>query len=256
MRGYGRWILTPVGWLLISLAIGCGSRTVIVSTKPSTLSHGRLAKIGYSIQVGAFSHMDNAVRLAENLQDRDINAYYFLHETGLFKVRFGNFASKDSALKKARRLIVRRIIDDYYIVGPEEHAASRDRTRAKTLLRDEIVQTAQRFIGVPYRWGGTSPEQGFDCSGLSMVVYHLNGLDLPRSSRDQWTTGSPVDQNRLSEADLVFFRTRRRGGVSHVGIYVGQGRFIHAPGRGKKIRMDSLSNSYFSRRYVGARTYL
>jgi len=242
--------------VMIAVMFGCTGRSVVVAPQPSVVPQGKLAHAGYTIQVGAFSHLDNAVRLADKLEDRGLGAYYFLDETGLFKVRFGNFSSKDSALRKARSLYARHIIDDYYVVGPEDYAASKDRTRAKTLLRDEIVKTAQRFIGVPYRWGGASPERGFDCSGLSMVVYHLNGLDLPRSSREQWTTGSPVDRNRLSEADLVFFRTRRRGGVSHVGVYVGQGQFIHAPGRGKKIRTDSLSNSYFRRRYVGARTYL
>jgi cell wall-associated NlpC family hydrolase len=125
-----------------------------------------------------------------------------------------------------------------------------------TYLRNEIVTTAQTFIGVPYRWGGVSPEHGFDCSGLSMAVYHLNGLNLPRSSEAQWEAGSPVNRSRLSKGDLVFFATSGRGKISHVGIYVGENTFIHAPGRNKRIRLDSLSKRYFRRRYVGARTYL
>ena len=83
-----------------------------------------------------------------------------------------------------------------------------------------------------------------------------NGLNLPRSSSAQWTAGSRVDRHQLSEADLVFFATSGGKRISHVGIYVGKDKFIHAPGRSKKIRVSSLSNTYFKQRYVGARSYL
>jgi cell wall-associated NlpC family hydrolase len=82
-----------------------------------------------------------------------------------------------------------------------------------------------------------------------MAVYHLNGLNLPRSSKAQWQAGSPVNRRQLSKGDLVFFATSGRREISHVGIYVGEDKF-------KKIRFDSLSKRYFRRRYVGARTYL
>jgi cell wall-associated NlpC family hydrolase len=89
-----------------------------------------------------------------------------------------------------------------------------------------------------------------------MAVYQLNGLDLPRSSKEQYRLGEPVGRNDLARGDLVFFSTGRDGKVSHVGIYVGNGRFIHAPGRGKKVSVDSVSRSYFARCYAGGRTYL
>jgi hypothetical protein len=242
--------------VMIAVMFGCTGRSVVVAPQPSVVPQGKLAHAGYAIQVGAFSHLDNAVRLADKLEDRGLGAYYFLDETGLFKVRFGNFPSKERARDKAKRLYASNVIDDYYIVGPENYPTSKERPMAETSLRNEIVKTANRFLGLPYRWGGTSPQRGFDCSGLSMVVYRLNGLDLPRSSQEQWAAGSPVERRQLSKADLVFFRTDRRRKVSHVGIYLGRGRFIHAPGRGKTIRIDSLSNIYFRRRYVGAKTYL
>jgi cell wall-associated NlpC family hydrolase len=89
-----------------------------------------------------------------------------------------------------------------------------------------------------------------------MAVYHLNGLNLPRSSNAQWQAGSPVNRSQLSKGDLVFFATSGGGKISHVGIYTGRDKFIHAVGVNKRIRVDSLSNKYFRRRYVGARTYL
>ncbi len=95
-----------------------------------------------------------------------------------------------------------------------------------------------------------------DCSGLTMAVYQLNGLSLPRSSREQYKTGASVKKSRLLKGDLVFFATSRGRKISHVGIYVGHNKFIHAPGYNKYIRTESLSNTYFIKRYVGARTYL
>jgi cell wall-associated NlpC family hydrolase len=120
-----------------------------------------------------------------------------------------------------------------------------------------LVKTAQDFIGVRYLWGGTSSETGFDCSGLTMTVYQLNGLNLPRKSTRQFEVGSPVVSIRqLQKGDLVFFASKGKNKVSHVGVYIGDREFIHASSRGKKIRIDSLSTKSFSQRYMGARTYL
>ena len=243
-------------FLLCILAGGCGGKiTVVPSTEP-IVPQRELARIGYAIQAGAFSDLNNAVRLTQTLQDRGVDAYYFVHKTGLYKVRFGDFPSKESASRKAKNLLASGIIDEYYIVGPEDYPKLKYRKNATIILRNEIITTAKSFIGVPYRWGGVSPEQGFDCSGLSMAVYHLNGLNLPRSSKAQWQAGAPVNRRQLSKGDLVFFATSGGREISHVGIYFGEDKFIHAPGRNKRIRFDSLSKRYFRRRYVGARTYL
>ncbi|MBT3185936.1 MAG: C40 family peptidase, partial [Nitrospina sp.] len=140
---------------------------------------------------------------------------------------------------------------------PTAHAVFRKKEEpAKNGLRNEIVATARRFVGLPYQWGGTSAKSGFDCSGLVMAVYHLNGITLPRTSKEQFRIGKLLPQNDLAEGDLVFFDITGRNRVSHVGIYVGAGKFIHAPGRGKTIRTDSLSNTYYAPRYKGGRSCL
>jgi len=241
---------------LFLLGAGCAGRPDVGPTREPPIPEKALSRLGYAIQVGAFSHLNNAVRLSQTLQDRGLNAYYFLHVSGLYKVRFGDFSSRENAHRRAQDLQTKGIIDDFYIVGPEDYPAPRDRTKVQAHLRNEIVSTAEDFLGVPYRFGGTSPLHGFDCSGLSMAVYHLNGLNLPRTSGEQWVTGSPVNRSQLSRGDLVFFATSGKGRVSHVGIYLGRGEFIHAPGRGKRIRIDSLARGYYRRRYLGARTYL
>ncbi len=212
--------------------------------------------MGHTIQVGAFASIDNAVRLTEKLQTQGLDAYHFRHQSGLYKVRIGNYRTIDTARLNAENLKAARIIDEYYLIGPKDYAATAHGLNDKEHLRKEIVRTANRFIGIRYRWGGQSSSTGFDCSGLTMVVYRLNGLELPRSSRQQWKTGRPVYPDQLSKADLVFFATTGGERVSHVGIYIGDNKFLHAPSSGRKIRISSMSNKYYKSRYLGARTYL
>ncbi|MBO1111025.1 C40 family peptidase [Bordetella petrii] len=124
-------------------------------------------------------------------------------------------------------------------------------------LPDMVVRAGLDTLGTPYVWGGEDPDGGFDCSGLTQFVYReIAGVELPRTARAQRRAGTAVSKKHLKPGDLVFFATRRRGGVSHVGIYIGQGQFVHAPTRGSSVRVDNLDNTYWSRHYVTARRYL
>ena len=171
-------------------------------------------------------------------------------------MRIGNFSSREEAVERAEGLKSARIIEEYFIIAPGDYAAARTEGAGAGQLRREITRTAERFIGLPYKWGGESTVSGFDCSGLTMVVYQLNGLELPRTSVDQWAAGRPVDERDLSQGDLLFFATRGGNKVSHVGIYLGGDTFLHAPGRGNTIQVASLSSDYYRSRYLGARSYL
>jgi len=218
-----------------------------------------LKRMGYTIQAGAFANADNAVRFSETLCSRGLDATYFAAQTGLYKVRFGNFASKDAARKRALSLKKAGVIEEFYIVIPEEYSVTKSEKLGDdqiSYLREEIVKSAHTFIDVPYLWGGTSVETGFDCSGLTMTVYQLNGLDLPRNSAEQYAAGNFIDKDSLMKGDLVFFATTCTNRISHVGIYIGDGLFIHAPSKGKTIRRDSLTDSYWLKRYVGSCSYL
>lgn len=226
------------------------------SPKKPVLPPKELDQLGFTIQVGAFSVVGNAIRLTNSLNRQDLNAYYYVHESGLYKVRFGDFLTKREARQKAESLVTSGVIEEFYIVSPTDYSVAKSAALGEIFLRDEIVSTARSFIGVPYSWGGTSPQQGFDCSGLTMAVYKLNGLKLPRSSKDQFVVGIAISRNLLSKGDLVFFATAQGNKITHVGIYTGNDQFIHAPGKDKRIRIDSLSNGYFKSHFMGARTYL
>ena len=120
----------------------------------------------------------------------------------------------------------------------------------------DIAIHALGLVGTPYRYGGNTPESGFDCSGLVAYVYReMLDLKLPRTSRDLAAVQGPkIDPKRLATGDLVFFGSR--GTVSHVGIYVGEGRFVHAPSTGGTVRLDSLSGPYWKDHYTGAKRVL
>jgi len=222
---------------------------------PAQTEDTALKSMEFSVQTGAFSSLNNAVRQEQSLEQRGIDAYYFLHESGLYKVRFGNYKSYSDARQKAETLQTQGSIGNFFIIIPEEYAAARIRKSGKGDIREELVRTTRSFLGVPYRWGGTN-DNGFDCSGLTMVSYRLNGLNLPRVSRNQFKKGRYVPKSKLQKGDLVFFATAGGKRVTHVGMYIGDGNFIHAPRTGKTVRVASLSNNFFKRTYVGGRTYL
>lgn len=135
--------------------------------------------------------------------------------------------------------------------GQRPRHFARKRTRNSNLrhrraLGQRAVRIARRLLGVPYRWGGASPSTGFDCSGLVQYVYGKLGFHLPHYTIGQFRYGRGVHRSRLRPGDLLFF-----SGLSHVGLYVGRGRFIDAPHSGAVVRVNSLATSASS--FVGAR---
>ncbi len=116
-------------------------------------------------------------------------------------------------------------------------------------FRQHIVQTAMAMMGTPYVYGGTTP-RGFDCSGLVQYSYHKAGINVPRTSRGQYRSATPVPVASARPGDLVFFASNQK--ISHVGIYLGDDEFIHAPETGQSVKISSIQDAYYQARFVGA----
>lgn len=239
-----------------------------------------LTSVGFAIQVGAFSDVKNAERLTRKLQQQGIEAFYFKRENGIYAVRFGDFPRRDDARKAAQKLVKERTIGSYFIAAPqpERSAALREtviekapapsitkpakpvKKKEEPVKRDRsdmggiAARTAERFVGIPYRWGGDTVVDGMDCSGFVRAVYNLCGVNIPRTSREQYRVGDAVGRDELKDGDLVFFGASSDE-INHVGIFVGNGRFVHAPRRGDDIKVSSMDESYFQKKFVGAKRY-
>ena len=248
-----------------------------------------IRKLGHAIQMGAFAEVGNAERFAAKLQAKGIEAFYFRKDNGIYAVRFGDFATKEKARAVANKLVADRFIDSYYIAPPNQVVFAKpkepvlqkplpgdiggtratkppvtvkeptegrfartttEQTNKSKSGRNErdmgaiAARTAERFVGIPYRWGGDTVVDGMDCSGIS----------IPRTSREQFGAGDLIIKADLQDGDLVFFGASVDK-INHVGIYVGNGKFVHAPRRGEDIKISTVDESYFEKRFVGARRY-
>jgi cell wall-associated NlpC family hydrolase len=154
---------------------------------------------------------------------------------------------------------IMRLLEEHNLVGANAPAgAERGEASLLTQVRDttsDLVMTAMNFIGVRYRMGGTSAETGFDCSGFTRHIFENSiGLVLPRRASEQASAPGllSISKDELKPGDLVFFNTLRRT-FSHVGIYIGDGKFIHSPRAGGQVRVEDMRVAYWTQRFNGAR---
>src|SRR6266567_2557894 len=248
------WILC---FILVFAATGCAAQLK---------GTGGISRLGYSIQVGAFKEVQNAERLTAKLQSAGIEAFYFRKENGVYAVRFGDFPTYDAARKNARNLVADKMIGSFFIAVPQEVFLKKQQPELSTGgekppkpkpagdMGAIAARTAERFVGIPYRWGGDTVVEGMDCSGFVRAVYNLCGVNIPRTSREQFRVGENVGKDDLMDGDLVFFGASADQ-INHVGIYAGSGRFVHAPKRGDDIKISSMDEAYFAKKFVGARRY-
>lgn len=246
--------------LLLSVCPGCAA---------PLKSQAGISRLGYSIQVGAFADVRNAERLTVKLQAKGIEAFYFRKDNGVYVVRFGDYQARAKAQKAAEKLVAEKLVESYFIASPDavfskvsrgdgsrkqEPSAPPRKGTATSDMGAVAARTAERFVGIPYRWGGDNVVEGMDCSGFVRAVYNLCGVNIPRTSAEQFRTGDRVAREALKDGDLVFFGASSDR-INHVGIYVGNGRFVHAPRRGDEIKVSAIDEKYFSERFVGAKRY-
>lgn len=127
------------------------------------------------------------------------------------------------------------------------------KTQNQLFQTTELTEQAKRYLGIPYKFGGNTPKSGLDCSAFVRLVYKkARGTQLPRTSAEIGHVSKPIHINKMQPGDLVFYNTRNRK-FSHVGIYMGNKKFIHAPSTGRKIRIESMMINYWMTRFDGAR---
>jgi len=138
------------------------------------------------------------------------------------------------------------------IAQPAGLSVQIDHSEGVTPVAANMVKTATQYLGTPYVWGGTTP-QGFDCSGFVQYLYGQQGVQIPRTTYEQWKVGQPVGNiDELEVGDLVFFNMGSRG-PEHEGLYIGNGQFIQAPHTGDVVKISSLRDGYYSKQFVGGR---
>lgn len=166
-----------------------------------------------------------------------------------------NLTSKNLAVRAAtvnRNKVI--VVPKKETVNPTAKATAKKATVSRGLNgRVDVVSYAYKFMGKPYVWGAAGPS-AFDCSGFTLYVYRAFGVNLGHYTGTQFATGQAVSKESLLPGDLVFFNTD--SSISHVGIYVGGGQFIHASSGSGKVIVSSLSGSYYASRYAGARRVL
>ena len=138
---------------------------------------------------------------------------------------------------------------------PSEETTEENTREASTSSSEgkEVVEFAKKYLGYKYVAGGSSPSTGFDCSGFTTYVFRNFGVSLNRSSKDQIKNGTAVSKSNLQPGDIVIFKNQGKTAIGHVGIFIGNGNFIHAANKKEGVVITALSSSYYSQRYVGAR---
>jgi hypothetical protein len=166
--------------------------------------------------------------------------------SGIFAPGVGVAAEKKQ--HRLPRLKVPRLRHQEHHRAPLPRVKVAPAPQPEATVGDRAARYARRLLGIPYRYGGDSPQSGFDCSGLVRFVYSRFGVTLPHSSYADFSLGRHVTRAQLRPGDLVFF-----DGVGHVGMYIGGGRFIHAPHTGTRVQVSSMDESWYRDRYDGAR---
>jgi cell wall-associated NlpC family hydrolase len=253
-------IISIILLIIFLVNTGCAAQFISVAG---------VSRLGYSIQVGAFSEVKNAERLTIKLQGKGIEAFYFRKDNGVYVVRFGDYPVREKAKKAAEKLVAEKLVESYFIASPDavfrkvsKGEASRSpekslpprKTGNSADMGSVAARTAERFVGIPYRWGGENVVDGMDCSGFVRAVYNLCGVNIPRTSAEQFRIGEKVSRDNLIDGDLLFFGASSDS-INHVGIYVGGGKFVHAPRRGDEIKVSSLDEKYFAGRFIGGKRY-
>ena len=138
------------------------------------------------------------------------------------------------------------------LMSPDIVVKSKSNHKSKLTSKKKVIVTAKKYLGTKYKFGGTT-KRGIDCSGFTQKVMKKHKVKLPRTASQQASSGKHINKKNLKPGDLVFFKGTYKRGISHVGIYLGNDKFIHASSGAKKVTISRLSKAYYKNHYAGAR---
>lgn len=216
-----------------------------------------------------FSQEEQAEKLYKYLLERKYTPYIVYGEN--IELRVGNFSTQEAAVEISQKLeVVEKIATTVIELDEENNYAYLDGRQIKAYIPEDkdlrrytepqvqkIISLALEFFAHPYKYGGTQIGKGIDCSYFVQSIYNRLGTYIPRSSKEQFKVGRPVNKDELQPGDLVFFyRASTRKRINHVGIYLSNNEFIHALRNAKHVTISSLDESYFKKHFAGARRIL
>lgn len=218
--------------------------------KDIALIQSQLKRNGYVLDVDGIYGSMTARAVQQYQQKKGLTASGIVDEKTYKKLTGKKLSPKEAKrAEKAKKNGLSSFQSSYPSDRNYERYSKGHRFEKHDAIGDSLVSTANRYIGVPYVFGGSTPD-GFDCSGFTSYVFSHNGITLPRMADEQYAVGRKIGRTELIPGDLVFFSTYEPG-VSHAGIYVGDDRFISAT-TSSGIHIDSLNSTYWSSRYIGA----
>jgi len=213
---------------------------------------------GHFVQAGVFLDKKEAINLQAYLVSREYPANLVFHNS-YWKIFIGPYDDQIKAEFAVNKIAAEDNIKantaDY--ISDEQVNSKKSEVDVSDEMLGNLIDTAFEFLGVPYKWGGMDPKKGIDCSYFVQTIYKSFGMVLPRTSNLQFKVGKKVTRDELVPGDLVFFRKYPRGSrINHVGIYIGNDQFIHAALGAGKVTVSSLNETYFKKRFSGAKRQL
>lgn len=218
--------------------------------KEPTTSSEAIHSLSFNSKVKITGEIDGWYRIDYNNQVGYVSQKY-VSDTKLPETTARGGYDRTTASSEENTVANQEAVEENQVETEEEQ--EEESTASASSEGNDVVEFAKKYLGYKYVAGGSSPSTGFDCSGFTTYVFRNFGVSLNRSSKDQIKNGTAVSKSNLQPGDIVIFKNQGKTAIGHVGIYIGNGNFIHAANKKEGVVITTLSSSYYSQRYVGAR---
>ena len=220
--------------------------------KEPTTSSEAIHSLSFNSKVKITGEIDGWYRIDYNDQVGYVSQKY-VSDTKLPEPPARGGYDRTTASSEENTVATQEAVQENQVEAETEQEQEEESIASASSEGNDVVEFAKKYLGYKYVAGGSSPSTGFDCSGFTTYVFRNFGVSLNRSSKDQIKNGTAVSKSNLQPGDIVIFKNQGKTAIGHVGIYIGNGNFIHAANKKEGVVITALSSSYYSQRYVGAR---